>query len=259
MGMTSCLYECVVMHHRKAPVQHRFVYRLFMFCLDLDEVDSLAGRLRLMSRNRWNLFSFRDADHLDRGYSTARENIVDLLRSKEILEVPGKIYLITHLRMLGHIFNPVSFYFCFDRAGKPLCAVAEVGNTFGEMKPFVTRAHTGGDDGFEMFEQKFFYVSPFIDLDVFMDFRLRIPGDKLDIRIDDVEKESRFLITTLSGRRKPLTDGRLFLYLLKFPVITVQVIVKIHYQALLLYFKRLPYHRKHTTIQLQREVYHAKH
>jgi DUF1365 family protein len=259
MGMTSCLYECVVMHHRKVPVQHRFVYRLFMFCLDLDEVDALAGRLWLMSRTRWGIFSFRDTDHLDRGYSSVRENIIDLLRSKDILEKPAKIYLITHLRMFGYVFNPVSFYFCFDEAGKPLCAVAEVGNTFGEMKPFVARPQSDDNSGFEMSEQKFFYVSPFIDLDVFMDFRLRIPGEKLDIRIDDVQKNNKFLVTTLSGRRKPLTDGRLFLYLLRFPFITVQVIAKIHWQALLLYLKRLPYHSKHTNIHLEREVYHAKH
>ena len=258
MGMTTSLYECSVMHHRMQPVRHKFSYRLFMFCLDLDEIDQLAERRRLLSRNRWNLFSFFDRDHLQRGHDTVKNNIIDLLRSKGINDPIGKVFLITHLRTFGYVFNPVSFYFVFDSEERPLCAVAQVGNTYGEMKPFVTRSLHREDDSFHMFEQKFFYVSPFINLDAFMDFRLRIPDETLNIRIDDVEQERKFLITTLVGKRKPLTDARLLWYSLKFPLVTLQVIFKIHWQALRLYLKRLPYHRKLSTIHQQREVYNAQ-
>lgn len=258
MGMRSSLYECSVMHHRKLPVRHRFQYRLFMFCLDLDEIDRLSKSRRFLSRNRWNLFSFNDRDHLQRGHDAVKENIIDLLRSEGINHEIGKIFLITHLRTFGYVFNPVSFYFCFDRSGKPLCAVAEVGNTFGETKPYIARFMNGDEKTFRMFEQKFFYISPFVSLDAFMDFRLTIPDERLNIRIDDVEKEERFLVTTLVGKRRPLTDARLLLYSLRFPLVTLQVIFKIHWQAFLLHLKRLPYHRKLSNIHLQREVYNAQ-
>lgn len=259
MAMSTSLYECSVMHHRTIPIRHRFVYRLFMFCLDLDEINTVAHRLRLVSRNRWNIFSFRDSDHLQRGYSSVRENIIDFVHSKGVTNEVGKIFLMTHLRTLGYVFNPVSFYFCFDNTGHPLCAVAEVSNTFGEMKPFLFRMDDFAKNTFTKIEQKYFYVSPFIPADALMEFHLKIPDDTLDIRINDFEKEKKFLITTLTGKRRSLTDARLALYVLKFPVITIQVIVKIHWQALLLYLKRLPFYPKQSHLDLQKEVYHANH
>lgn len=256
--MTSSLYDCTVMHHRLRPVRHRFVYRLFMFCLDLDEIDSLAARSWFMSRNRWNLFSFRDSDHLQRGHATVRENLIDLIRSRGITEEIGKIYLITHLRTLGYVFNPVSFYYVFDTFGTPLCAVAEVHNTYREQKNFIARPDARTGDTFRMMEQKFFYVSPFVDLDAFMDFRMKVPTDQLRIRIDDVQHTNKLIVTTLTGERKPVTDRMLLWYALRFPLVTVQVIFKIHWQALLLYVKGLPYHPKNANHHLQKEYAHAK-
>ncbi len=256
--MTSSLYECTVTHHRLKPIRHRFVYRLFMFSLDLDEIDAISDRSCFVSRNRLNVFSFYDKDHVQRGHSTVRENVIDLVRSHGVTDLVGKIYLITHLRTFGYVFNPVSFYYCFDTAGAPLCAVAEVHNTYREQKNFVARPGGRTGDTFRMVEQKFFYVSPFIDLDAFMDFRLTVPDDRLRIRIDDVEQESKLIITTLTGDRKPLTDRSLLWYAIRFPLVTVQIIAKIHWQALRLYLKGLPYHRKNSNPHLQREYAHAQ-
>lgn len=124
------------MHHRLEPKQHRFVYRVFMFYLDLDELDMLTSKFRLLSRNRFNIFSFRDRDHLQLAGSSVKENILAYLSSKGVDGSEFRIGLLTNLATFGYVFNPVSFYFCFDRSNNPVCAVAEVGNTFGELKPY---------------------------------------------------------------------------------------------------------------------------
>src|ERR1700744_2911775 len=141
--MNSCLYECNVMHHRLSPKEHHFRYRIFMFALDLDEIDEVARRVPLFSRNGPNLYAFRDRDHLTlagRENATTRENIVEFLAQNGIsFPGDGRITLVTLPRVLGYIFNPVSFYFCHDATGAARCAVVEVGNTFGEMKPYLLR------------------------------------------------------------------------------------------------------------------------
>lgn len=117
--MNSCLYECAVMHRRVRPREHRFVYRLFQFALDLDELDTVARRFRGISRNRFNLYAFRDDDHLRYGEADVRSNVEAYLRAQGLATPPGRITLLTSLRTLGYIFNPVSFYFVDDAAGAP--------------------------------------------------------------------------------------------------------------------------------------------
>jgi len=128
MQLNSCLYQAKVMHKRLAPKLHSFYYRVFMFYLDLDELDLLHNRMKLMSRNRFNLFNFRDGDHLqlpvdnpDRS-KNIRQHITNYLKNHGVDIGRGRIMLLTNLCTLGYQFNPVSFYFCYDEAGKPLCS-----------------------------------------------------------------------------------------------------------------------------------------
>jgi len=241
------------------PKKHRFHYRIFMFYLDIDELDILAKKLLLISRNRFNFFNFRDSDHLqlpaDKPDTTknVKEQLLDYLASQGVNPVNPKIFLLTHLRTLGHLFNPVSFYFIFD-GDKPLCCVPELGNTFGEMKLFLLNSETLQDNCFSLRAKKYFYVSPFIDHDVYFDFKLTIPTDKLNIRIDDYREDHRFFISTLTGEKKALTNWRLFLYSVRFPFITVKVIGLIHWNALLLWLKKLHFHRKAEFPELQKDV-----
>jgi uncharacterized protein len=256
--MNSCLYECVVMHHRLAPKKHRFVYKLFMFYLDLDELEEISRRMMLVSRNRFNIFSFHGSDHIQFGKNSVKENLSEYLTSKGVDPSGMRVFLLTHLRTFGHIFNPVSFYFCFDESGKPVCAVPEVGNTFGEMKAFFIGANEMRQNTFRHEETKYFYVSPFVDLDTRFDFQLRVPDEKLDIRIDDIQNAKKFLLSSLVGNRKELSDRSLIWYSVRFPFITMKVITLIHWQAFLLYLKKLPYHKKSHNLHLQQEVYNAK-
>ncbi len=253
--MNSCLYECDVMHHRLEPKVNQFRYRIFMFSLDLDEIDSL--RIPFLSRNRWNLYEFRDRDHLTiEGLETksVKENVIGYLALNGIQFPPGgRIQFVTLPRVLGYVFNPVSFYFCFDAAGSPLCAVVQVGNTFREMKPYLIPAPTP-DGTFRLITPKHFYVSPFSALDLSFDFKLRVPGEILDIHIDDRDGERRVLLSALTGKRTPLTTGRLMWLTLKYPLITLKVISLIHWHAFILWLKRLPFHRKNANPDMQRDV-----
>jgi DUF1365 family protein len=258
----SCLYKAKVMHHRLAPKDHRFHYNVFMFYLDLDEIDALAKRLKFMSRNRFNLFNFRDKDHLQLPKEnpdtskSIRQHITDYLKINDVTIGNGRIMVLTNLCTFGYQFNPVSFYFCYDEIGQPVCSIVEVCNTFLEMKPYFLGAGTRQDDQFKLNTAKYFYVSPFIDMDTNFDFDLQIPGEKLQLKIDDYDKAGkRFFISTLSGVRKPLKDSTLLLYFFSFPMITLKVITLIHWQALKLWLKKLHYHKKEANMELQKEVY----
>ena len=135
--MNSCLYECTVFHRRFAPKVHEFRYRLFYFLIDLEELPMLKRSLRLLGINRSALYSFWERDHISHGAMTTRENVSRYLRDQGMTTQVGRILLLTLPRMLGYIFNPISIYYCFDEAGAPLASIAEVGNTFGEWKPYL--------------------------------------------------------------------------------------------------------------------------
>lgn len=275
------------MHHRLAPKQHRFRYGIFMLCLDLDELGALDRSLRTFSHGRWNLYTFRDDDHLRTGNAERgtrngpaaavsgtgglKSEITAWLATQGVtLPTDARITLVTLPRVLGHIFNPVSFFFCHASDGTPLCAVTEVQNTFGELKPYLVPVAgaqapaTAGDhsairdprSAFHRLVPKHFYVSPFSPLDLCFDFRLRTPGERLEIGVNDVTADGKtMLVTTLTGTRLPLTDGQLLRLTAKYPLVTLRVITLIHWHALKLWWKRLPWYRKGADIGLQRDVF----
>jgi DUF1365 family protein len=260
------------MHARFAPKAHRFVYRIFLFAIDLDELDVLHRKLRLFSFNRRNLYSFRDGDFLPTGEPVHnqsaspienRESRIENLKSRVITHLAqkgidltgGRVLLVTLPRVFGYLFNPVSFYFCYDRSGGVVAALAEVTNTFKEMKPFVLGPDTRSDGTFTRRMSKDFYVSPFSDVDVAFDFTLHPPGDHLRVQIDDYAGALRTLTSTLAGPRRPLTDSRLAWFTLKYPLITLKVIALIHWHAMRLWMKRVPWFAKAARADAQRDLY----
>jgi DUF1365 family protein len=244
------------MHHRLAPKAHHFQHGIFMFYLDLDELDLVAKKILLFSHDRKNLYSFRDSDHEPAGENPLKERIIAFIRRHGIDPGPSnRVMLLTLPRMLGYIFNPISIYYCFDSADKPVCSVAEVGNTFREMKLYLLRREdfTAGTT-FAKIMPKNFYVSPFSPLNLNFDFKLKIPGDKLDIKVDDRDGEEKVLITTLTGVRAELNNRNLCWFTFLYPLVTLKVIFLIHWHALRLWLKRVPFHRKAANLPLQQEV-----
>lgn len=274
--LNSALYECTVLHERFAPRSHRFSYRLFYLAMDLDELDTLHRSLAFLSVNARNLLSFREADYLptdeplhrpshpatpgDRHAPTsalkARVRAFCTRHGADFGE-DGRVLLVTLPRVLGYLFNPVSFYFCHDASGRAVGAIAEVTNTFHEVKAFfIPPARPPHDTGtLHLRVPKHFYVSPFSPLDLEFDFTLRPPGGKLAVRIDDHAAGRRVLHTTLTGIRKPNTNLTHAWFLLKYPLLTLGVVARIHWQALRLWLKRVPFFPKAAGAADQRDLY----
>lgn len=283
--MNSRIYECHVMHARFLPKPHRFAYRIFMLAIDLDELPSLHRRLHLFSVNSPNLYAFRETDYLPTSEplhnqspnptchlisdipsgasASLKSRVLAFLATRGIdLGPRGRIELITLPRVFGYLFNPVSFYYCYDSAGTCVAAISEVTNTFREMKPYFLGPETfrpaasGAAPGsFHLRTPKNFYVSPFSDVDVAFDFNLRPSPEKLSIQIDDYVGPDRTLTSTLTGPSRTLTDARLAWFTLKYPLITLRIISLIHWHALLLWFKKIPWFAKAARAADQRDLY----
>jgi hypothetical protein len=265
VGLNSCLYECVVGHRRLSPKRHAFEHRIMMLYIDLDELEAIRQRSRLLSLERFNLYSFRDADHCPTGTpGTLKQRVITFAREHAI-DMPAKsrIRLLTMPRVLGYIFNPISIYFCNHADGRALCAIAEVGNTFRETKLFMLAAADLSAPGqatanaparFRLRAPKHYYVSPFSRLDICFDFDCLMPDATLQVHIDDWDGSQKLLESHLRGRRVALSDHALLFFALKFPLLTLKVIGLIHWHALRLALKRLPWHRKAEHPELQRDV-----
>lgn len=275
--MRSRLFECRILHDRFIPRRHRFLYRVFMLSLDLDELDLVSKHSRLLRINRRGLFSFRESDFLQTTKPvhnpsdktpvneqaipqadesvTLKKRVIDFLKSRGVSDEAKRIELIAMPRVAGHLFNPVSFYFCYDAEDRPVASIAEVTNTFGEMKPFLLDRTCWEGGAFRLRVPKHFYVSPFSDVDVEFDFKLRPVGEKLALQIDDHADGKRTLMSVLTGNSRPLRDATLLWFTVKYPLLTLKVVAAIHWQALLLYLKKMPWFAKAARSADQRDLF----
>jgi DUF1365 family protein len=248
---TSGIYECEVMHCRQKPRQKSFTYRVFMLDVDLDAFPKVTG----LGHNHFNLFSIDDEDHIDLGLQGGiRANLLEWLsRQGREITPDARIRLITFPRVFGYGFNPVSFYYLSKSCGEPLFAVAEVVNTFREMKLFIIDGMSG-DGGFQRALPKNFYVSPFSDPGDVFDFRLGPHGGHWKVNIDDIKDGEKILISSVRGEARELTSLRLLWYAFKYPLLSLKIIGLIHWHAMLLWMRRVPYFRKSGRRDVQLDV-----
>ena len=236
--MRSALYAGTVMHARRSPHDNVFRYPIYMAFIDLDELPLLDRRLRLFGWNRCAVTSFYDVDHIDIRATLAEHGIE--------LGDGGSIQVLTNLRVLGYVFNPVSFWWCRHGDGSLACIVAEVSNTFGERLPYVLLPTADSERrGRVVFEtDKRLHVSPFMPMDQSYTWWFSEPGDVLGVRMDVHEAGSRDFHATLTARRLDLTPGSLRSVLVRYPLMPVRVTWLIHWQALRLWLKRTRFYRK---------------
>jgi DUF1365 family protein len=240
--LRSCLYAGRVTHERLRPVRHRFAYRVLSLLLDLDELDEVDRRLRLLSVGRPNLLSFRPADHgpCDGG-PLKPWALGELARAGIVLAEP-RVGLLCFPRVLGYTFNPLSIWFCHD-GGRLAALIYEVRNTFGGRHRYVVGVDRCGPVSRHSVA-KAFYVSPFLAMDAAYDFALRPPGERLAVAIRERDARGPLLLASHSGRRLPLTDAGIARAVLRDPGVTLRVIAGIHGEAFMLWLKGVPRFRR---------------
>jgi DUF1365 family protein len=244
--MNSAIFEGQVRHHRMTPVPHAFRYHLFMMYLDLDELESVFDGRWLWSVRRWALARFRRRDH----FGDPSEPLATSVRrhiQKETGRWPeGPIRLLTHLRYFGYCFNPVSFFYCYDRDDKQLeTIVAEVNNTpWGERHVYVLSEQCCPDLDFskEFTTNKAMHVSPFMSMDVQYRWKFTTRRDRLIVHMETAKDGDKIFDASLSLERTEISGPSLARVLAFHPLMTIKVIAAIHWQALRLWLKGAPVH-----------------
>ena len=237
--MKSCIYEGRVRHRRRRPVEHAFEFPFFMLYLDLEELPRLFERSWLWSEHRPAFARFRRSDHLGDPSLPLAACVRDLVELRTGRRPAGPIRLLTHLRYAGFAMNPVSFYYCFDPLDARVEAiVAEVNNTpWGERHCYVISADEKGRRGtIRARTPKEFHVSPFMEMDLDYAWSFREPGDRLSLCIANHEPGGALLFEAVLGlRRRELGARSRARMLVRYPLITLQLITAIYWQAIRLY------------------------
>jgi len=234
-----------VTHRRLRPTTHAFTYPAFCLRLPLGALSSLAALG--IAHNRRGLVSFHDRDHGPCDGSPLEPWIRALLASERI-DADGEIVLHAFPRMLGYVFNPVSFWVCHDRQGAVRAVLCEVRNTFGERHSYLLADPVGAalESGKTLTARKVFHVSPFCDVKGRYAFRFNFGGPRWLARIDyfDDESDDPLLETWISGHAEAATSATSRELVWRYRFFTAGVILRIHWQALTLWAKRVPFFGK---------------
>jgi len=222
-------------HGRRGATKNAFRYSIDYVLIDAEAaVDTPA----LFARNAANLMSLQDSDHggppkAGRGAAWVRE----VLQAYDVPD-PARIELLAQPRLLGHVFNPVSFWLCYDGADTLRTIIAEVTNTFGDRHSYLCRHEDGREitKASTISAQKMMHVSPFQPIEGGYVFRFDIQPDSIAIWID-YSRGNGGLIDTLTGARRPITNASIIKAALCRPFGSRRVLTLIHWQALKLWFK----------------------
>ena len=244
--MNSCIYEGVISHTRYRPKENSFRHAVFFLYLDLAELDMVFDGQWLWSTKRPNLAWLRRKDHFGDPSQTIDEAVRSLVQTKTGKQPQGPIRMMTHLRYLGHNFNPATFYYCYDASGSRVeTIVVEVHNTpWGEVHCYAVdeRDNIGTQEKKRLRLKKDFTVSPFMPMDLDYDWSFTEPGSSVNVHMADYDAEGKIFEADLSAERRDITGSSLSAMLLRYPVVTVKVIAGIYWQALRLWVKGVPFY-----------------
>lgn len=230
-----------VFHKRHFPTEHFLSYKLYYFYLSYKK-----NKSRLFSYNKFNFYSVYDRDYLNSENDNLYDKVKKILNENDYqLSDKNQLYLLTHPRVLGYQFNPVSFWFIIEN--QQLKAVlAEVHNTFGEIHCyFLKNENNESISNKDVFTfPKEFHVSPFFRVEGFYKFRFDVSKTKVNIQIDYYKDDTKLLSTGLKGKLISISNIGLIKLFFKQPMVSLKVILLIHYNAFRLFLKRIPIIKK---------------
>lgn len=242
-GPAPALYIGEVRHRRFKPKAHRFTYPLFMAFLDVDRIPELCRVSPFLSYGRWNWAAFHEEDQFGDPSLPLRERLRRDAEAKGHQLPEGPIFLLTHLRYLGICFNPVSYFYCYDQAGELALIMAQVSNTpWRERHTYWMPVAQGqqGPGGVSFDIPKAFHVSPFMPMECRYRWAFTRPGGALKVHIAESDCLGLFFDATLDLKEQPWSASILRTTLIRFPWMTLKVLVAIHWEAFWLWIKRTP-------------------
>ncbi|MCW2622934.1 MAG: hypothetical protein JWL64_2536 [Frankiales bacterium] len=227
--VTAALYETTIRHVRTAPVTHRFRNRSCWWLVDLDDLPVLPRPLR-------RLAEFRAADHLGSPELSLRDNVQEFCEDHGIDLAGGRVLMLANARVLGHVFNPLSVFWCHAADGTLACVLAEVHNTYGGRHTYLVETDGAG----RAVVDKAFYVSPFHPVDGSYTMNLPEPDARLDLVVTLHRPDSPPFVASVRGERRPATVANIVRAAVRHPAETRLVSVRIRLQGIALWLKRLP-------------------
>lgn len=228
MTATATLYECQIQHSRRVPVANSFTYRSYLWLVDLDNLPRPAGPLRLLA-------SFQARDYLGSPRQPIRANVDAFLRARGIDLRGGRVLMLAHARVLGHVFNPLTLYWCHDAGGTLACVIAEVHNTYGERHAYLL--HPDGQGRAQVAKE--FYVSPFYPVDGSYRMSLPLPEKRLTLAVVLDRPDGSHFAATVTGTAVPAGTRALLRTAARHPWSTVAVAARIRRQGIGLYLRGL--------------------
>jgi DUF1365 family protein len=239
--MESAICIGKIRHRRFTPVKHDFTYPIFMALLDIDAIGQLMKVSPFSSYNRFNWTAFDERDHFGDAKLPIRQRLALDAKAQGVNLPDGQIFLLTHLRYCGYVFNPVSFFYCYDKAESLQVVLAEVNNTFGDSENYWLTPHNQwrSEKVHRYRDAKRMHVSPFNPMNLDYTFVFNDPneGKNVMVHMNTIEDGQANLDATLKLERREWSRKSLHQTLIQYPFMTAKVIARIHWQALKLYVK----------------------